>query len=309
MGTPPSSPSPASVTAAPGSRRERRRRGRWRLPVISLLIAVASVIGVGLLLYPAAAAWFSQYAQSERIGDYADDIRDLGADTLRSELERARDYNAAIVGGGADIAANERLPLADGSGGSAEYDGLLAADSEGLMARLKIPAIDLDLPIYHGTSETVLHRGVGHLQGTALPVGGEATHSVLTAHRGLATSELFTRLDEVGEGDTFTVEVFGEVVTYEVVETQVVQPEETETLLPQRGRDLMTLVTCTPLGINSHRILVTGERVIPTPQADLDAQGRDPEIPTFPWWAVAAGAAVCAAGGYVWLAGRPVRPR
>ena len=88
MGTPPSSPSPASVTAAPGSRRERRRRGRWRLPVISLLIAVASVIGVGLLLYPAAAAWFSQYAQSERIGDYADDIRDLGADTLRSELER-----------------------------------------------------------------------------------------------------------------------------------------------------------------------------------------------------------------------------
>lgn len=276
---------------------------------MSLIIAVGGLVAAGLLLYPSIAAWFSQYAQSQRIDDYSTQIHDLGADTLAGRLAQARQYNAQMVEGGAEIAANERLPLANAPDQGEAYADQLRADSEGLMARIKIPVIDVDLPIYHGTSEPVLAHGVGHLEGTALPVGGASTHSVLTAHRGLATSELFTHLDRVGVGDTFTIEVFGEVVSYRVIETQVVQPDETESLVPRLGEDLMTLVTCTPLGVNSHRILVTGERIIPTPLDDLENEGKRPEIPTFPWWVVISAGSLVVAGGYVWLSGRPIRPR
>lgn len=259
-------------------------------------------------MYPTVAAWFAQYVQSQIIDGYSHQIRDLGADTLAQQLDAARDYNTRLVDGGAEIAAGERLPLANTPDQSSEYGEQLRADEAGLMARLKIPAIDLDLPVYHGTSEQVLYEGVGHLEGTALPVGGETTHSVLTAHRGLATAELFTHLDRVALGDTFTIEVFGQALVYRVVDTQVVEPEDTETLVPVVGSDLVTLVTCTPLGVNSHRILVTGERVIPTPQSELDGLGAHPEIPTFPWWILIFAAAVVLAAAYVWWSGRPSVP-
>jgi sortase A len=285
-----------------------RRERRWRLPVTPLIIAIVSVIGAGLLLFPTVVSWFSQYEQSQRIDALTDDVSDLGAETLRERLREARAYNSALTGGGADIAANERLPLAVQPDQAGDYDSVLRADEDGLMARLKVPAINVDLPIYHGTSDEVLDHGVGHLEGTAVPVGGASTHSVLTAHRGLATSELFTHLDQVAVDDTFTIEIFGEVLTYRVIETRTVEPAETESLLPVQGEDLITLVTCTPLGVNSHRILVTGERVIPTPQADLDGAGKRPEIPTFPWWALIAGGVLLVAGAYVWMSGRPPRP-
>ena len=274
-----------------------------------LAIALISLAGASLLLYPAAAAWFSSVEQSREIDSLTQGITDLGAETLRERLAEAREYNQNLNGGGAAVAANERLPLADDPRveDAGQYRSMLRGDTEGLMARVKIPAINVDLPIYHGTSETVLEHGVGHLEGTALPVGGPSTHSVLTGHRGLATSELFTNLDRVAVGDTFTIEVFGDVLSYRVVETLVVDPEDTESLLIQPGKDLLTLVTCTPLGINSHRILVTGERLAPTPQADLDAAGASPDVPGFPWWMLGAGGAAAAAGGYVWFSGRPPR--
>ncbi|WP_367729532.1 class C sortase [Microbacterium sp. LMI1-1-1.1] len=298
----------ASPGPSPALRRD-RRRARWRLPRIPLLLAVGALAGVALLMYPTVAAWFSQYAQSQIIDGYSDQIRDLGAGTLADQLDAAREYNTRLVDGGAEIAANERLPLANSPDQTSDYAEQLRSDGAGLMARLKIPSIAVDLPIYHGTSEEVLYEGVGHLEGTALPVGGDTTHSVLTAHRGLATAELFTHLDQVALDDTFTIEVFGEVLTYRVVETQVVRPEDTESLAPVVGRDLVTLVTCTPLGVNSHRILVTGERVIPTPQADIDGAGARPEIPSFPWWILVLAAAVVVAGLYVWWSGRPPRSR
>jgi len=276
---------------------------------VPLAIALISLAGASLLLYPAAAAWFSSVEQSREIDSLTQGITDLGAETLRERLAEAREYNQNLSGGGAAVAANERLPLADDPRveDAGQYRSMLRGDTEGLMARVKIPAINVDLPIYHGTSETVLEHGVGHLEGTALPVGGPSTHSVLTGHRGLATSELFTNLDRVAVGDTFTIEVFGDVLSYRVVETLVVDPEDTESLLIQPGKDLLTLVTCTPLGINSHRILVTGERLAPTPQADLDAAGASPDVPGFPWWMLGAGGAAAAAGGYVWFSGRPPR--
>jgi sortase A len=284
-----------------------RRPGRWKLAVVPLIIALTSVVGAGLLLFPTIVSWFSQYEQSQRIDDLSHDVADLGAETLHERVREAHAYNSALTGGGANIAANERLPLADDPEQAGDYANVLRADSGGLMARLKIPAINVDLPIYHGTSDDVLDHGVGHLEGTAVPVGGASTHSVLTAHRGLATSELFTHLDQVQLDDTFTVEVFGEVLVYRVMDTRVVEPSETQTLLPVEGEDLITLVTCTPLGVNSHRILVTGERIIPTPQGELDAAGQRPEIPTFPWWVFIAAGVLIVASTYVWLSGRPRR--
>lgn len=270
-------------------------------------VALIAVLGAGLLLFPTTVSWFSQYEQSQRIVGLTADVADLGSGTLRQELDRARAYNEDLVGGGASVVANGRLPVADEPDQAGAYDRLLRGDGTGLMARLKIPAIHVDLPVSHGTSGPVLERGVGHLEGTALPVGGASTRAVLTAHRGLATAELFTHLDRVEVDDTFVLEVFGEVLTYRVVETRVVEPTDGESLLPVEGRDLVTLVTCTPLGVNSHRILVTGERVVPTPRADLEDAGREPEIPTFPWWAVTATGVLVAAGVYIGLSGRPPR--
>lgn len=176
-------------------------------------------------------------------------------------------------------------------------------NAQGLMARVKIPAIDVDLPIYHGTSDAVLLEGVGHLEGSSLPIGGPDTHAVLTAHRGLADAAMFTNLDRVKVGDTFTIEVFGEVLTYRVRETKVVAPEDADALRAVPGEDLVTLVTCTPLGINTHRILVTGERITPTPIEDIAAAGQAPDVPGFPWWAVGVLAAILVAEGYVWWSG------
>ncbi|WP_219812566.1 class C sortase [Rathayibacter sp. AY1C6] len=299
----------SSVSSPFPPRRRIHRRPRWRLPIAPLVIALISLSGVALLLYPVAASWLSAVEQAREIDSLTQDITDLGAETLRQNLVEARAYNQSLSGGGAAVAANERLPLADDEqvADRERYSSLLRGDAEGLMARIRIPAIDVDLPIFHGTSDAVLERGVGHLEGTALPVGGPSTHSVLTGHRGLASAELFTHLDRVDVGDTFTIEVYGEVVTYRVRETLVVEPEDTQSLLVQPGQDLLTLVTCTPLGINTHRILVTGERVIPTPQSDVDAAGESPDVAGFPWWAIAAGGAVVAAGMYVWWAGRPAR--
>lgn len=290
-------------------RRVQRRDRRWRLRGFPLVIALVCFVGVGILVYPTAAAWTQQYFQSQIIRDISDDLEHVGAADLREDLAEARAYNAGLVGG-AELAANERKPLADGSSAApSRYEDLLNADGSGLMGRLQIPSIDADLAISHGTSDEVLEEGVGHLEGTALPVGGAGTHAVLTAHRGLATAELFTRLDEVVIGDTFTISVFGEVLTYQVRDTQVVAPEDTELLNAVVGEDLVTLVTCTPLGINSHRILVTGERILPTPAERVEAASRGPEVPRFPWWTLVLGGAFVILCGYVWWAGRPPRRR
>ena len=280
------------------------------MPWTALLIALVFFVGVCVLIYPLAAPWFTQYAQSQRIADLTDEVAELGPAVRAEAVQRALDYNAALTGG-ASVAAGERIPLADGALGPAgfEYSEMLAADRTGLMGRIKIPAIAVDLPIYHGTSDDVLEQGVGHLEGTALPVGGPSTHAVLTGHRGLAGAELFTHLDQVELGDSFTLEVFGEVLTYRVISTRVVEPTETETLYPQQGDDLVTLVTCTPLGINSHRILVTGERELPTPIEDVRNAGATPDIPGFPWWILLLVAAVVLLSLYVWWSGRPLRRR
>lgn len=295
------------VEEAPAVASDASPARRWRMPWGMFVVVMVMLAGVGLLQYPQVAGWFSQYYQSQLIVDASGAVEQGGSPERAAEIQRAHAYND-LLESGALLAANANKPTADaGPVGDAEYFELLKATPTGVMARLRIPAIDVDLPVYHGTSDATLAKGVGHLEGTSLPVGGASQHSVLTAHRGLPEATLFNDLDRVELGDRFTIEVFGEVLTYEVIDTRVVEPEDTDTLRAVAGEDLVTLVTCTPLGINSHRYLVTGERVTPTPIEDLDAAGQRPEIPGFPWWTLTLGGALLLGTLLVVAAARPRR--
>lgn len=280
------------------------RRRTWRLNRFSLIPAILAIMGVLTLTYPVAASWISQYNQSKIVQNYQSQV-DTAQPEKEQQLAEAREYNKALSVG-AVLKANTNVPTGAGENGSdLDYNEILVANDHGLMGRIKIPSISVDLPIYHGTSDTTLLEGIGHLEGTSLPVGGADTRTVLTGHRGLAEARMFTDLDRVQPGDTFVLEVFGEVLTYKVYDKKVVEPEDTESLHVEKGRDLATLVTCTPLGINSHRILLTGERVYPTPQKDIEDAGKKPEVPYFPWWIIWTGASFVGIGVYIWWSGRP----
>lgn len=273
------------------------------IPALLLLASFAS------LIYPHAAMWLSQYHMSEVAAEYAKLITHA-VPAPHEQLSRAREYNQKLSSG-AIYEANTNIPTSHGetSDASQDYWEQLKANDDGLMARLRIKKIDLDLPVYHGTEDATLLKGLGHLRGTSLPVGGKGTRSVITGHRGLASAEMFTRLDEIGKGDTFTIEVFDEILTYKVVDKIVVNPDETKKIAAVPGKDLVTLITCTPLGINTQRILVTGERVVPTPAADKALRGKKPDVPRFPWWVLGCFGSLCVVGGYVWWAGLPVKKK
>lgn len=284
-------------------RAEPRPKRRWRPSWLTWTIVTCGVLGLAVLLYPTASAWVTQYNQSQITGDYAAQAADADPDAAE-QLKLAKQYNDALTSGVA-LEANANVPSGTGTSSdpSLDYDKMLSVDKTGLMARLMIPDIDVDLPIYHGTSDATLLRGAGHLEGSHLPIGGEGTHAVITAHRGLASARMFTDLDKVSKGDTFTIQVLGEVLTYQVIDTRVVEPDDTDSLRAVDGEDLVTLITCTPLGINTHRILVTGERITPTPKADLERADSQPDVPHFPWWLLILGGATIGLGVYTWRAG------
>lgn len=297
---------PSAAATSPTSSGGARR---WRFSAISLIPSLLALAGLLLFLYPSISAWIVQYNQSQIIAHYEDSVKRADP-SAQEQLSLARRYNDALSAG-AVLQANSNVPTGDGTteDASLDYNTILSVDSSGLMGRLKVPAADIDLPIYHGTDDETLLRGLGHLEGTSLPVGGQGQRTVVTGHRGLAEARMFTDLDKVQIGDTFTFEVFGEVLTYRVFDKKVVDPGETEALRSEPGRDLATLVTCTPLGINTHRILITGERVYPTPQRDIDAAGAPPDIPGFPWWAVGLLAGITLIVLYIWRSGYPPRPK
>lgn len=280
-----------------------RRPHTWRLSVSALITSIMAITGMGLLAYPTAASWVSQYNQSKVTADYSSQVDNARPDA-KTQISQAHSYNEALSSG-AVLEANNHVPTGAGSSSDSplSYPSILKANDEGLMARLKIPSISLDLPVYHGTADDTLLKGLGHLEGTSLPVGGQGTRSVITGHRGLAEATMFTNLDKVRKGDSLIIEVFGEVLTYRVTSTKVVEPEETEALRAEAGKDLLTLVTCTPLGINTHRILLTGERIYPTPAGDVAAAGKRPDIPGFPWWVIALSAGLIVVGLYLWRSG------
>ncbi|MFU0513584.1 class C sortase [Gardnerella greenwoodii] len=282
---------------------------KWRFSKSCIIPALLLLASFASLIYPHAAMWLSQYHMSEVAAEYAKLITHA-VPAPHEQLARAREYNQKLSSG-AIYEANTNIPTSHGetSDASQDYWEQLKANDDGLMARLRIKKIDLDLPVYHGTEDATLLKGLGHLRGTSLPVGGKGTRSVITGHRGLASAEMFTRLDEIVKGDTFTIEVFDEILTYKVVDKIVVNPDETKKIAAVPGKDLVTLITCTPLGINTQRILVTGERVVPTPAADKALRGKKPDVPRFPWWVLGCFGSLCVVGGYVWWAGLPVKKK
>lgn len=281
----------------------------WKFSALNLSIALLVLLGIGLVGYPSIAGWISQYNQSNVLFDQTKATSAEAVADIEKQLKAAADYNDALQSGallesGANVAAGTGVSTT-----ANDYWKLLNAEPSRMMSRLRIPAIEVDLPVYHGTSDATLLKGIGHLEGTSLPVGGSGTRSVLTGHRGLANATMFTNLNRVKKGDTFSVEVLGKVLTYKVFKIQIVEPDSSEQIRAVPGKDLMTLVTCTPLGINTQRILITGERVTPTPVEDIDAMAARPDVPGFPWWAVIGGGSVLLAGLWFWRAGyRPLGP-
>lgn len=291
-------------TQLPPRRADLRRQSRRRPPFGAWVTCLCWLLGVGVLLYPSTAAWLSQVNQASLVGLYDAELAEAKPDAA-TQFRDAQGYNEKLSSGALlEAGANVAVGSGQQRDGSLQYREHLVTPS-GVMARLRIPSIHVDLPIYHGTDEDTLLKGLGHLEGTSLPVGGKSTRSVITGHRGLASSRMFTDLDRVQPGDTFTLETFGEVLTYRVRDVITVEPDQTETLHQEVGEDLVTLITCTPLGVNTHRILVTGERITPTPQGDLEAAGEPSGEPGFPWWAVAYAGAVLAGGAYLVWSSRP----
>lgn len=221
--------------------------------ITTVILVLLFVIGLSLLLYPALSDYWNSLHQSAAISDYADNVADLSKENYDELWTAAKSYNASLVPRfNAFLLTDEQKE---------QYDSLLNVSGLGIMGYIEIPEINCSLPIYHGTDESVLQIAVGHISWSSLPTGGESTHCVLSGHRGLPSAKLFTNLDKLTEGSTFMLRVLDEVLTYEVDQILTVLPDEVDALQIVEGEDLCTLVTCTPYGINSHRLLVRGHRI------------------------------------------------
>lgn len=227
----------------------KKKKGKF----ISILLVLLLLVGLSLLLYPYVSNYWNSLHQTRAIAAYAEAVAKLDKDQYTEILSAAQAYNASLLG------RDNTQPL-DGDR-KEEYERLLDVSGLGIMGYIEIPCIDCSLPIYHGADESVLQVAVGHMEWSSLPVGGESTHCVLSGHRGLPSAKLFTNLDKLQPGDTFILRVLDETLTYEVDQILIVEPQETGSLRIEEGKDYCTLVTCTPYGINTHRLLVRGHRV------------------------------------------------
>lgn len=230
---------------------------KWMICVFIILV------GSGILLYPKISNYFAEKNQVEMIRSYKETIVNMEEEQINLEYEKARQYNENING---KLQNNKN-----------DYNEILNLSKNGIMAYLEIPKISVKLPIYHGTADDVMKKGVGHLENTSLPIGGESTHCVLTGHTGLIRTEIFTRLDELEINDYFYLNILEEKLTYQVFQIKVVLPTETKDLEVIEGKDLVTLITCTPYGINTHRLLVQGKRVTEGDIYEVSEENSDME--------------------------------
>ncbi len=219
----------------------------------TLILILIFFVGLSLLLYPTVADYWNSLHQSRAVVEYAEQVANLDNELYDQLLQEAREYNA-------------RLPLKENryrmlEEDMAEYEALLNLTGNGVMGYMEIPAIDVSLPIYHTVEESVLQIAIGHVEWSSLPIGGKGTHCVVSGHRGLPSARLFTDLDRLDVGDTFVIRVLDETMTYEVDQILTVLPEEIDTLQIDPEEDYCTLVTCTPYGVNTHRLLVRGHRI------------------------------------------------
>ena len=224
---------------------------RKNLPTIILILVFLT--GLSLLLYPTVSDFWNSFHQSRAIASYAESVSAIDGLHYEKILAEAHAYNEELAENSKGWILSEKDRI--------EYERQLDIGENGIMGYIEIPKINCSLPIYHGTNEAILQVAVGHIEGTSLPVGGESTHCVLSGHRGLPSAKLFTNLDQLEVGDTFTITVLDRTFTYEVDNISIVLPTETDSLKVVDGKDYVTLMTCTPYGINTHRLLVRGRRI------------------------------------------------
>lgn len=246
--------------------------------VITICAAVLFLTALGLTLYPLISNYVNQKYASEIQTAYQELIQQTDDSVLREAKQRAVAYNLVITPGTADTYSEESLLSA-----AKDYDDQLDIAGNGIMGYVEISKIQVNLPIYHGTDAEVLDRGVGHLLGSSLPVGGENTHTILSGHSGMASQKMFTDLEQLVPGDVFYLNVLGETLAYQVTEINTVLPYETDLLGIVPGEDLCTLVTCTPYGVNTHRLLVRGSRIPYEEAAALEEKCTNTESTASTW--------------------------
>ncbi len=219
----------------------------------NILLILAFLVGLSLLLYPSVSDYWNYLHQTRAVNDYTEQVANIDNEVYNKMLEEAREYNKTLL--------EKDNPYVMTDENMEEYESLLNPTGNGVMGYIDIPVMDLSMPLYHSVEESVLAVAIGHIEWTSLPVGGESTHSVVSGHRGLPSAKLFTELDKLVVGDLFMLHILDETFTYEVDQILIVEPEEVKALNIEEGKDYCTLVTCTPYGINSHRMLVRGHRV------------------------------------------------
>lgn len=267
--------------ATAGDLKAYRTRRQLAGRIVATVVACISVV---FIAYPPIGRWVSQTQQDAAVAQYGYAQDQTDNRRMESILQSAREYNAELLQGGiADPYGDDAEHWLENPDDASRYERELTLQDTDVMSWLSVPSVKIVVPIYHGTSESVLKKGAGHLLGSSLPVGGSSTRAIITAHSGLPRARLFSGLSNVSVGDTVTVSTMGEDLFYRIIETKVIVPTDVEGLGVLPGRDLVTLITCTPSGLNTHRLVVTAERV-PSP---LD---NDKEIDTqmapgsFPWW-------------------------
>ena len=226
----------------------------------TIALIIVFFVGVSVLLYPTVSDYWNSLHQSQAIATYADSVENMDEQDYEKLWDAAVSYNQKLFQSGHGLGLKDEE--------KEEYNKLLDVSGTGIMSYIEIPKIKCSLPVYHGTDEGVLQIAVGHIEGSSLPVGGLNTHCVLSGHRGLPSAKLFSNLDKLEEGDIFMIRTLDQTLTYEVDQIRIVLPDEVEDLKIEEGKDLCTLVTCTPYGINTHRLLVRGHRVANQEEAE-----------------------------------------
>ena len=230
-----------------------KKKGIFARHLTTIILLVIFIVGIGLIAYPSFSDYWNSFHQTRAIMNYSEAVANMDQKKYDTLIQAAEDYNTELAKTGINWTMSDEQ--------KEKYDSLLNFDGTGNMGYINIPKINVELPIYHGTSDSVLQTSIGHLEETSLPVGGESTHTVLSGHRGLPSAKLFTDLDQLSEGDTFTLNILNQTLTYEVDQIRIVEPTDLSDLQIVDGQDLCTLVTCTPYGINTHRLLVRGHRI------------------------------------------------
>lgn len=228
-------------------------RNWFRKNASSIILVMIFLVGLSLLLYPSVSEFWNSKHQSRAISGYTEKVLEIDDNRYELMLQEANEYNKKLENGLSRWIPSEKEVE--------EYNGLLNIGGTGIMGYVEIPDLGISLPIYHGVDEAVLQIAIGHLQGSSLPVGGAGTHCAISGHRGLPSAKLFTNIDELKEGDVFLLCVLDEVLTYEVDQIRIVEPKDLSALEIEENKDLCTLITCTPYGVNSHRLLVRGHRI------------------------------------------------